>query len=152
VIQTTFRPDILLTGPDGTVLAQVEVHNPPDLSPDAAAEIRRCLLTAASGHPSTFLLVVSQDRGYLWTNGGAADRPPDFEFPMAEVVKRYWSDAAPGRLRGQELEFIVHDWLNSLARGSQGTGQEPEATLECAGFLKHTRGAWARWARMEPPW
>ncbi len=71
-----------------------------------------------------------------------ADVAPVVEFAMEDVIHRYLPDLSEGEwLRGRELDFVVSQWLFSLATERQSPVGEPEKALADAGFLATIEGA-----------
>jgi hypothetical protein len=133
---SVFQPDLVIKDPDGRPIAVVEVKNRQDLSSDIAIEMRRNMLRRGLPAQVPYFLLLSQDVGYLWRESRQdnPDAPPAYEFPMDKVVKRY-SHREPGqRLYGTELELLVLQWLTNLSTKPQKMIEEPERTLELAGF------------------
>lgn len=138
-----FRPDILIQSPQGRPIAVVEVKNRQNFSRDIAKEYRRNLLTHGMYPQGPYFLLVSQDVGFLWTNTkeNILDAEPSYEFPMKNVVARYLKREPGERLYKFELDLVVDQWLFDLTNGTQKTLEEPEKTLELAGFNQLIRGA-----------
>jgi hypothetical protein len=144
-MQSVLPTDIVIHRPNGPFVAAVEVKNREGLTKDLAATLRRNLL--AHGIISAdvpFFLLVSQDQGFLWRNVGRPGLelvPPDAEFPMLDVIRRYAPDALGERLRESELESIIFSWLGDLSQSDRPSHSEPEATLDRLGFPDAVRGA-----------
>jgi hypothetical protein len=139
--------DILISRPQGQLIAAVEVKNREDLSPRVANELRRNLIARGTIPDTPYFLLVSQDKGYLWHEGpsGSPAGSP-IEFPMDQVVDRYLGQQHfQGRLRHSELEFLVQSWLWDIREGQYSTTQEPETLLAESGFLDALRGAVLTW-------
>lgn len=142
---STLRGDITAFAATGEVVAVVEIKNRQALTAELAALLRRDLLTHGYVSRAPYFLLLSQDRGYLW--GPSATNQPDAvpaaEFAMSDVIARYWHKLEAGeRLRGSELQLLVLQWLQDLARSSEDTPQaEPERTLAHEGFLQAMRGS-----------
>lgn len=149
---TTLHPDILVQGPDGRPVAVVELKNRRNLSPDVAADLHRQLLGYGTRSQAPYLLLLSQDSGFLWKNPDAegTNNFPSYGFPMTNVVARYLPHLNSGeRLRESELELLVLQWLNSLTDGLQYASDEPEKSLATSGFLEAIQGAMVI---SEPQW
>ena len=102
----TYRPDIVIRDRDDNPVVVVEVKNLPGLSWAEAAQLRRNLHVYGGIRKAPFFLVFSQDRGFLRRDADESlDAPPDAEFPVAEVVRRYlpWRRAAE-HVRGSLLK------------------------------------------------
>jgi len=141
---TTFGPDIIIRGRDGSPVAAVEVKNQLDLSQKKAIALRRHYTRLSSLFAAPFFLLVSQDRGFLWrrATSGNGSAKPAAEFPMDNVVVRYLPTARGGtRLQEPVLELLVSQWLMDLAEHSaQRPRSEPEQLLAQVGFLDSVKG------------
>lgn len=139
---------ILITGPEGTV-AVVQVKSSREMSPAVATAWRRNLLDHNLIRPARYFLLVSQDKGYVWSDNASAppDAPPMAEFSMAGVMERYLDPEERSlRLRGPELKMLVAEWLSDLA---EATGQEhgdAERALAASGLLDAIKESLITWA------
>ena len=135
--------DILLRNASGEVIAVVEAKGAMKLTAALAMDIRRRML--AHGLPAhlPYFLLLSQERGYLWEGSLALrpDAPPTAEFPMAEVVTRYFPAEPGARLHGVQLELLLVQWLTDLAAGASVPQSESERALKKVGFLDAIREA-----------
>jgi hypothetical protein len=88
-------------------------------------------------------LLLSQDSGFLWKDAWreGPETPPNYQFPMDIVVKRYLKREPDERLYNIELEFLALQWLSDLTGGEQKTTEEPEKTLALASFIDTIREA-----------
>jgi len=139
----TYRSDFALRAVDGTILALVEVKNREDLSPEVAASIRRNRIVHGL-HPARYFLLLSQDKGYIWRDGGRGGRsaPPTAEFSMKEVIGRYLPDRDPTeRLKGVQLELIIGKWLDDMTTGMLRQPTSAETALASTRFLDDIEGA-----------
>jgi len=141
-----FRPDILIQSPQGRPIVVVEVKNRQNFSRNIAKEYRRNLLTHGMYPQGPYFLLVSQDVGFLWTNTkeNIFDAEPSYEFPMKNVITRYLKREPGERLYKFELDAVVDQWLFDLTNATNGTQknlEEPEKTLDLAGFNQLIRGA-----------
>jgi hypothetical protein len=126
--------DILISGPHG-VIAAVEVRNPERFDRAAAIEHRKHLLGSGALRHVDYLLLVSQDHGYLW-NAQPAEAEPIAEFPMDVALSRYFSSGElSGRLRPSELELLVHDWLARIMWHDVDEQDPSVRELRRVGFL-----------------
>jgi hypothetical protein len=132
------EPDFLIKDATGSAVAVVEVKNPEILTAPAAVAARNQLAHGVWPDTLQYIAVLSQNRGFLFRHG--ADPRPVAEFPMMEVVQRYYPPAMPAqRFRGAELEIIVQQWLRELAAGVAGD-DEAVRVLTAAGFVGAVRG------------
>src|ERR1035437_10133283 len=69
----------------------IEIDNQKDLSEGKAIDFRREVLPHLGGVYAPHLLLISQDRAYLWSKRGAEDftDSPSASFPMSEIVAHY---------------------------------------------------------------
>lgn len=139
---TDVRPDILITDHHGRPLAAVEVKNRQHLPPEVATVLRRNLVVHGYAPLTPYYLLLSQDIGYLWKNPDPKrlDAPPDYQFPLANVIARYLKSEPQRRLSGQELELVLLQWLIELTLEHPQPREEPEITLAIAGFDHAIRG------------
>jgi len=118
----SFLADVMVASPNGRPLVIVELRNRAGLTRDLAASIRRNLVEdyGLAETPDVSFLLVSQERGFLWTTAGAGPEAlPPHEFGMAEVVERYLPNLPPDYwLREHELELVVVQWLQDLIDGT----------------------------------
>lgn len=140
---TAFQPEILIQSPQGKPIAVVEVRNRQHFSLDIAREYRRNLLTHGLYPHGPYFLLASQDKGYLWTDAkeNVIEAEPSYEFPMENVVARYMKTSPGERLYGSVFELVVLQWLYDLSAGTSTSLEEPEKTLERAGFNRLIKGA-----------
>jgi hypothetical protein len=139
-----FPADIVVESRDGEPLLIVEPKNRTGLDDSTAAAIRRNLVDdyGLSETPAPAFLLLSQERGFLWT-GAHADRlaPAPYQFSMTEVVRRYLPSLAPDRwLWGDELGLVVVQWLHELIGGTSPLDTEAERTILDSGLLASLRG------------
>ncbi|MGB8348421.1 MAG: hypothetical protein WCD86_26305 [Ktedonobacteraceae bacterium] len=140
---TAFQPEILIQSPQGKPIAVVEVRNRQHFSLDIAREYRRNLLRHGLYPHGPYFLLASQDKGYLWTDAkeNVIEAEPSYEFPMENVVARYMKTFPGERLYGSVFELVVLQWLYDLSAGTSTSLEEPEKTLERAGFSRLIKGA-----------
>lgn len=139
----SFRPDLVIKTSEGRPIAVVEVKSRTNFTTDVATEMRRNMLARGLPPHIPYFLLLSQDKGYLWTNTKQEDpdAPPMYEFPMDKIVERY-SPKEPGqRLFASELEWLFLLWLIHLSTKPEATNEEPEKTLERIGFNESIRDA-----------
>jgi hypothetical protein len=132
------RPDFLIRGRDGEFIAAVEVKNPDALTLPAAAVIRDRLAPPNQETTLQYILVVSQNRAYLYDTR-ANQYDPVAELPMFEVVESYYPLATEHqRFRGSELEILILEWLRDLTTGERAE-RAAEQELQAHGFLDAIR-------------
>src|SRR5437016_11600758 len=87
----TFQPSMVVEDYDERPIAVVEITNFSDIPLDSAMEIRRSMLERGLPAHIPYFLLVSQDIGFLWKDDPSlnADSPPNYEFPMYNVIVRY---------------------------------------------------------------
>lgn len=137
--------DILITNDDGTI-AVVEVKNRKNLNIEDAKKVRRNIM-AHQNLKSKYFVLVSQDYGYIWDNEDSQQvlSNPLISFSMQDVVSRYYKQMSTNenRLRENELEIIVTQWINDLVRANESRNftSEPEQKLLEGGFIDTIIGA-----------
>ena len=137
-------PDIAVRAANGELLATVEVKAGAALSPEVVRALRRNLAAHGALLEAAYFLLVTQDRGFLWSPYAQPwlDATPSTEFPMQPVIERYLHGPdAERRLWEGELTLIVADWLHDLSLGLGDTTLEPERSLAASGFLDAMRRA-----------
>lgn len=130
------RRDIVIQNPDGQFVAVIDVKSYKDLTRDVATELRRVRMLHTLLPQTPYYLLVSQERGFLWKNAWreGPETPPNFEFPMDSVIARYRKSKQEEKPFGRELESLALRWLHDLADANVRTNEEPEKTLDLAGF------------------
>lgn len=134
--------DLVVHRPDGHLVAIIEIKNREGLTSELATVLRRNMIVHGNLPVVPYFLLVSQERGFLWKEADPSrfDQPPQYEFAMENVMKRYSLPHMAERLRGSELEQIVKSWLNDVDQ-SGFASDEPERSLAKSGFLDAIRGA-----------
>jgi hypothetical protein len=129
--------DILVTDADMRPIVIVEVKNQEDLSREDAIRLFRDLTSYAVLPAAPFVLIVSQEYGYLWKDPPlTGEIPPPLEFPLDVVVRRYFpASSPPRRLRSQEVQIAVARWLLQLAYHGEDVQSSPERLLRDIGFI-----------------
>jgi hypothetical protein len=119
---TAARPDFLIRGRDGAFVAAVEVKNPETLTLPLGAVLRDRLAPPGQETSLRYVLVVSQNRAYLY-NTRVNDYDPVAELPMLDVIQSYYPPATEHqRFRGSELEILILQWLRDLVAGATPPG------------------------------
>jgi hypothetical protein len=131
--------DITVRGRNGNPVLVGECRNALNLDREAAQWIYdRQLVNYQRSAP--YLLLVSQDHGYLWNSTAKPGQPPAFVFPMAPVIRRYAPDlGANDRLLGSQLDLVMGQWLSELSVGLVGN-TEAEKALQSAGVIAALQG------------
>lgn len=137
--------DILIKNDDGNI-AIIEVKNRKNLNTEDAKKIRRNIMVHHSLQSKYFVLI-SQEFGYLWDNEKSYHSMdnPLISFSMQDIVSRYYKrlNTHENRLRENELELIVTQWINDLVRTTEGYSftTETEKKLVEGGFIETIHGA-----------
>lgn len=136
-----YRYDLVVRNNEGNLIAIIEVKNPRKLDPQFAHTLAQAALADTQLQQIPYLMVVSQDTGYLWrdVSPDKIDIQAASRFPMNAALAR---DAAlyPGRrMSGDELVLRIQHWLTQLSLGQVSLGREPEKTLASQGFLAAIR-------------
>lgn len=132
-----YKPSVLIENSDEHLIAVVEARSIRDLSEESAIRSRNGMLEHGISAHTPYLMVLSQDVGFLWKDNPSTDenRPPDYQFPMDSIVERFLPNEPGKRLIKWGLEDLVVHWLTKLSFKPQEMGQEePEKTLARAGF------------------
>jgi hypothetical protein len=110
----TFEADLVVRDETRRPLTVVEIRNATALTPEWADEIAAQVAAGASGLRVRYVLVLSQDFGYIWslTTDGSVDVATRTQFDMRPIVTAYsGGDTGPERLRHAELRMTVFAWL-----------------------------------------
>ena len=136
------KPDFMLIDPERYPIAAIDVKNFPDFSKESAMRLRRSWSEYGYKPRTPYVLILSQDKGYLWKQPEQADPSayPAYEFSMHEIVKRYKADPAKW-MDSMILEMLVHQWLFDLTFFPREADEEPEKTLALSGFKDAVKGA-----------
>jgi len=116
-----YRPDIAISDPAGSPIAFVEVKALRQLDVQTATRYVRNLLAHGFSPRIQYIMLITPDTGYLWTNPEAVlhEKKPDLEFPMHRITQHYAPrNGAAAQIRGVVLESIVRQWLSDLADGA----------------------------------
>ena len=113
----TYKPSILIEDSDERIIAAVEAQSRLDMSKDLATYVRSFMLDYGISPHIPYIMVLSQDRGFLWKDDPSInrDRPPDYEFPMDSVIARFAKSDPGKRLIKWGLEDLVLHWLTNLS-------------------------------------
>jgi hypothetical protein len=137
--------DILINNDNGTI-AVIEVKNRKNLNIEDAKKVRRNIL-AHQSLKSKYFVLVSQEYGYVWDNEKSLQLldNPLISFSMQDIVSRYYKrlNNYENRLRENELELIVAQWVNDLVKTKERNNftSEPEQKLAEGGFIDTIHGA-----------
>jgi hypothetical protein len=137
--------DILIKNDDGTI-AVIEVKNRKNLNIEDAKKVRRNIMIH-QGLKSKYFVLVSQEYGYVWDNERSLQLldNPLISFSMQDIVSRYYKrmNTYENRLRENELELIVTQWINDLVRAKESRNftSGPEQKLAEGGFIDTILGA-----------
>ena len=141
---TVLETDIVIHGQSGAVVAVVEIKNVPDLSRSYATGYLRNLAEHVSLPPAQFVVVLSQERAFVWKDVDDWTRPPPpaLELDVKPVFDEYLREGGiTGRLRGEELKTLAFDWLGRLTELDPYEYRDIERQLEDIGFLSAIRKA-----------
>jgi hypothetical protein len=137
--------DIIIRNDDGNI-AIIEVKNRKNLNTEDAKKVRRNIMVHQS-MKSKYFILVSQEYGYVWDNEKTYQSMdnPLITFSMQDIVSRYYKllNTHENRLRENELELIVAQWINDLVRTKEGFNftTETEKKLAEGGFIDTIHGA-----------
>ncbi len=132
----TFQPNITIEDYNESPIAAVEITSLPNVEPDEAIKIRSNMLERGLPAHIPYLLLLSQDIGFLWKDDPSlkADSSPNYEFPMDTVMARYSKKPPEQRLYTGELEYIFLLWLMDLRAQPQEMTEMPDKKLTDVGF------------------
>lgn len=137
------EPDIIVRNTKGQNVLTVEVRAARDFSRDFASDFRQQLAANDMLVEARYLLIASQETGYLWAN--LVSKPsftqPDYEFPMDEIINRYFpSLQIGGRLRNETLTLVIFQWLLDLSVQNRTANDYPESIFASSGLLEALKG------------
>lgn len=134
------RFDLVVHNALGKPLVVVEVRGGRHMPLTEAEEYRAMLSGQAQSIGAEFLMLLCQDRGYVWRIGADGSRPVVLD--MRPVVRRYARDIPKTRrLEEMELEMIAEQWLFEISLGMTDRRRQPGKSLDEIGLLKAMRGA-----------
>ena len=138
-----YHYDLLARNQAGNLVAVIEIKNPKALPMDTARAFLDEVLETGEPLQATYVLVVSQDVGYIWKQQSATplDRTAWLQFPLRNVLARYTDVESGRRLTETELSLRLRLWLTDMSLGLVPTDEEPERTLAMIGFVAAMRGA-----------
>jgi hypothetical protein len=140
---TMHLTDLSIRDNRGWVVALVEAKNPIDLTPEWAVEIMERILTQSQLRGVRYLLVASQDWGYL--RDLSVPNPPQSpnatRFDMRPIIEAYTRAAPPSRrLRHEELKLTLFQWLLDMTLGGQTEWRPSADTPEVQSFVRDIEG------------
>jgi hypothetical protein len=132
----TFQPNITIEDYNESPIAAVEITSMPNVESDEAIKIRSNMLERGLPAHIPYLLLLSQDIGFLWKDDPSlkADSPPNYELPMDTVMARYSKKPLEQRLYTGELEYLFLRWLMDLRAQPQEMMEAPDKKLTDVGF------------------
>ena len=133
-----YTADITIKSPDQQTIALVEVFNVGNLDLVTATAIRRNLIDLFALPTTPYLLIVSQEYGYLWNHGDCDVIPvePTEMFSMEPVMARFASDHPPGvRMQAGIFDYVVVQWLSHLAWSHHTNGEYTRDQLPLEGSV-----------------
>jgi hypothetical protein len=135
-MRTTYLADLVIRDTKDDPLAVIDVVNFPGFSREEAIELRQRLIDYGLPAQIPYFLLLTQDIGFLWkdTKRDQLDVPPNYEFPMDGLVRRYGKDGSQRRLYRWELEWLILRWFAHLRASSEPDTEEPELTLVRSGL------------------
>ena len=139
----TFQPSMVIEDSYECPIAAVEVTSSSDIIIDDTSKMWESTLEHSLPAHVPYFLLVSQNTGFLWKGSPSlnTNSSPDYEFPMHNVIVRFSRRQPEQRLHAEELGYVVLRWLMNLSSKPQDMEQEPEKTLERAGFVDAIKGA-----------
>ncbi|HKW21494.1 MAG TPA: hypothetical protein VJO13_08980 [Ktedonobacterales bacterium] len=138
----SYRYDLVVRNDHGNLVALVEIKNAKSFPIEFAASLAEQMLEDGALAEIPYLLVVSQDIGFLWRDARAeaVTAADAIQFDMVHVLDRYLHGDNSRRLVEDELVLRVQQWLIELSLGRVSVTSEPDRTLAALGFLNAIRG------------
>lgn len=134
----SFRADLALYDETGRLAAVVEVKNRSGTSRKWAAQTRRNMLAHGTQGESSFFLLVTPDRFYVWKDAGSkpVETMPMYVANAEQLFAPYFTNAKidPGHVTGHAFEFLVGAWLSDLTRSGFPASTSAWGWLEESGF------------------
>jgi hypothetical protein len=133
--------DIIIKNKEDQTIAMVEVKNSQNLSKEIADNFRRNLIAHGLISNTPYFLILSQDKGFLW-NQKSEETKKIYEFSVKKILEKYIPEIDSGnRLKGQQLEFFIFQWLNDLALRHKENITEINTPLASSGFIHDIQDA-----------
>lgn len=132
---STKELDIVVFDKNNNINIITEVKGFDKLSEAKALAIKNDILTEKLIDSTKYILVVSQENGYLWDVEECSDYKarPLLAFSTKEIVNRYLSDLQSERkLKHDELEMIFKQWFYTININNE----KPEDLLNDIGLPK----------------
>lgn len=137
-----YRYDVVVRNRVGNLVVVLATKNPLNFDLEWATEIEQDLLEHSHLDPIPFVIIASQDVGYVWKDASLSHgtEPPAAQISIADVLARYDREPSGRRMSGRELSLLLQTWLHDLTYGLVGNEQDPEKTLDMLGFLQAVDG------------
>jgi hypothetical protein len=134
------KPDILVSSASSEPRLIVEVKNKPDADGPWASRLRRNLLVHYHLPRTTFFMVASPTRFFLWKEPKASpEAPADFEVDASQVLSRYMPSSTTSEAA---LEVAVRSWISDVVREANSPNPQVSATwLAQSGLMNSLRDA-----------
>lgn len=134
--------DILILGADDRPLAVIELKNLPDLSPATATALRDAVVESF-GEPPPYVVVASQDKGYIWAYDRESRQFGAEETADLQPIFRSYGSLVrtTSRLRRSELQLLLSGWLTDVSRYLDEGWPNTRKDGVFGDFLSKLRGA-----------
>ncbi|MGH2487609.1 MAG: hypothetical protein ACRDHE_16530 [Ktedonobacterales bacterium] len=138
----SYRYDLVVRNDHGNLVALVQIKNAKSFPIEFATLLAGQMLEDGALAEIPYLMVLSQEVGYLWHNATTGTITPAsaVQIDMTAVLDRYLQDDRDRRLIEAELVLRVQQWLIELSLGRIMPTSEPDRTLATLGFLDAIRG------------
>lgn len=146
-MSTITRPDILVFGPDSSLIMAVDVKGGSGASPEWAADYRRELFSHGMIPKVPFYVLALPNALYFWKDANTDQEVlPDYTLDAQEALAGY-VDQEGSSLAGMDrygLELLVADWLYRLVsrQRSKETTDPGMRWLTDSGLLDSIRNGW----------
>ena len=112
------RMDIAVYDRNQQLILAVEIKKLFGVSKKKAATLRRDLRAHSFYPKTTFFLLVTPEKFFLWRdeNNSLEETLPDYEESASDILKPYFDRVGvlPEQLNEAELEMLVANWLNDV--------------------------------------
>jgi hypothetical protein len=134
------RPDIAVYARDKRLVLAVEVKDGKEPSGQAAAALRRNLISHKLLTNAPYFLLAYRTRLFLWREETAPGQLADCSALTTPVLHDYASSLSKpeSTLRGSGLQIVIFAWLADLASGARKpeSDSEPEKMLVDSGLYE----------------
>lgn len=109
-----YRPDIMVSSPDGQHRLLVEVKTRKGQNEEWARQFRRNILAHSTTRDGAYFLLVLPETIYLWLPSSRLESGPDFTASTRDALGQYYEKSNADELGERALELVVTSWLSHL--------------------------------------